>query len=126
MERSDGGLIGVVGPVVSRDAEGSQAPAHFRCGFASERDGKDTRRVGGALRDTPGDSMGEYACLSRTGASVNDGGARRTGDRPSLIVVEFGEQRVGIHWWQATTAVLQATRRRLLAPEWRAMCPSRR
>ena len=105
MERSDGGLIGVVGPVVSRDAEGSQAPAHFRCGFASERDGEDTRRVGGALRDTPGDSMGEYAGLSRTNSSVNDGGGRCAGDRSALVVVQIGEQCLGIHVGQTTTAV---------------------
>lgn len=49
--------------------------------------------------------MSEHASLARARTCVDDGGGRSARDGSSLVVVEFGEQRLRLHGWQATTAV---------------------
>ena len=105
VERADGGLIKIARAVMTRDAERPQTFAHLGGSFAGERYGQYSRGVGSSLRDAPCDAMGEYAGLSRTSSSVNDGGGRCAGDRSALVVVEIGEQCLGIHVGQTTTAV---------------------
>jgi hypothetical protein len=105
MKRADGGLIEITGSIMTRDAEQSQTLPHFGGSFASEGDGKHSRGICSSLRDPPCDAMREYAGFPGSCTGVDDGGGRCAGDRPALVVVEIGEQRIVIHVGQTTTAV---------------------
>jgi hypothetical protein len=93
VEGADGRLVDVTRAIVSHDSERSKPSSHLCCRFTREGDRQHTRRVDASLGDSPSDSVGEYASLSRTCAGVHDGGGFGTRDCSSLVVVKVGEQR---------------------------------